>query len=511
MKKFILIFLLVYLISYRSDSQQLLWANTAGGPGDDEAEALISDEAGNIYVTGFFKSPSITLGTTTLKNVNASHSDVFLAKIDNTGKVIWAKSLGGGEEDQPLGIALDNKGNIIIRGYSESDNLKAGNVEIRNDFKSEAGMFIAKYANNGDLLWMKSSYIFPQGIAIDAEGSIFVTGETYPNDEAKFEDINLVNPEKSFVVAKYSSEGKVQWAKLGAGGKSNDIAVDISGNVFVSGTFRKIMYFENGQRFKSAGPDNTDDMFLLKYNSKGNLSWVQTAGGQGDEEPRAIRSDKAGNIFVVLRYSSINLALGKSKKHSNGGGDDLLLIKYDPTGNVLWAESAGGSGHDNPVYLSLDQDGNVFLTGHYYSNEITFDNITLTNVGQNDIFIVKYSNAGKVQWAKTTGTSNYDYPNGQLLDAKGNLYVIGIFNSSNSKEKVVDEFFMEKYDVSGNLQWRNKEHRTDFSDYAFGEAMDKDGNLFVVGFFSGSIKFANTTYKSSGSKDMFVVKFQTIK
>jgi hypothetical protein len=211
-----------------------------------------------------------------------------------------------------------------------------------------------------------------------------------------------------------------------------------------------------------------------------------------------------------MRYTSISLNLGK-EAYKNGGGDDLLLIKYDPMGNILWSKNAGGSGHDNPIFLECDASENIYLVGHYYSNQITFDHLTLTNVGLNDIFIVKFASDSKVQWAKTTGGNHHDYPNGLVVDAAGNSYLIGEFNNSANKDKIISEFFMEKYDPAGNSIWKNTDHRSETFDFAFGESIDKQGNLYMVGYFGGNLKFAGTDFKSLGSKDLFILKYNVNK
>jgi hypothetical protein len=272
----------------------------------------------------------------------------------------------------------------------------------------------------------------------------------------------------------------------------------------------KTHILEDAGTMVNTGQDRTTDIFMIRFSSDGKVLCEKNIGGQGDEEVRAQYVNNNGNLYMVIRYTSINLKLEKQSV-KNGGGDDLLLVKYDQSGNVLWFKSAGGSGHDNPVFLVADVNENIYIAGHYYSDKITFDNLTLTNVGLNDIFIAKFSPDSKVQWAKTTGGGHHDYPNGLLVDDAGNVYLIGEFNSSPNKDKITSEFFMEKYDASGNSVWKSAEHRSEAFDFAFGECMDKSGNLFIVGYFGDNLKFAKTNYKSNGSKDIFILKYSVKK
>ena len=464
-----------------------------------------------MFVTGFFKSGTLTLGDKVLKNKSDGGSDIFFAKYDPAGKLLWAKSAGGTGDEEPLAISCDKSGNVIIRGFFESDNIAFDGTTLKNNNKGDLSMFLVKYDGTGKLLWAKSAEVFPTAHYMDATGNIYVTGELFKNIKTSFDHHAFTPVEDGTFIVKYSPEGKVQWLKRGAGSEPFSIGVDVAGNVFVSGMITsKVHQMEGGQMFQNTGVDRSSDIFFMKLNADGKIIWEKTISGQGDEEPRAQYVNPNGNLYVVIRYTSMNLKLGQ-QTITNGGGDDLLLIKYDPNGEILWAKSSGGSGHDNPIFLVTDANENIYIAGHYYSDKISFDELTLNNVGLNDIFIVKFAPDGKVLWAKTSGGGHHDYPNGLLVDELGNIYLIGEFNSSPNKDKVTSDFFMEKYDTNGNPVWKSAEHKTEAFDFAFGECIDKVGNLYVVGYFGDNLKFGKNNYKSNGSKDLFILKYNVKK
>ena len=511
MKRFFLLIFLLITFSFSAYSQVELWGKTAGGPGDEEAESLALDASGNIYVAGFFKSSSFTLGDKVLKNKGGEASDVFLAKYDKSGKLLWVKTAGGSGEDEPVAVSVDKGGNVILRGFFESPSMTFDNIVLPNKNEGDISMFLAKYDPSGKVLWANAAEVVAAGHVIDPSGNIIVTGELIKDVNTSFGDNRFMVLEKGMFITKYSPDGKVVWVKKGTGSKAFSISADAGGNSFVTGIITGAEHFlEGGTRIINAGPVRTEDMVIVKVSPNGTILWEKSVGGQGEEEPRAQYVNQGGNLYVVLRFTSIKLKLDKTI-HKNGGGDDVMLLKFSPEGNILWTKTAGGTGHDNPIYLVADASENIYLSGHYYSDKISFDRLTLSNVGLNDIFLVKFDPDGKVIWAKTTGGSHHDYPNGLTLDVSGNIYLIGEFNSNPNKNKITSEFFMEKYDASGNQVWKSNEHRSETFDFAFGESIDRENNLYIVGFFEGNIRFAGTNYKGGGDKDLFILKYNVKK
>jgi hypothetical protein len=100
-----------------------------------------------------------------------------------------------------------------------------------------------------------------------------------------------------------------------------------------------------------------------------------------------------------------------------------------PIPNWLWAKSAGGASYDYGQSIATDVNGNVYVTGYFYSPSLTFGTTTLTNMGLYDIFVVKYDANGNVLWAKSTGGTHLDEGYGISTDANGNVFVTGYFNS----------------------------------------------------------------------------------
>jgi len=165
-------------VSCFAQSPAFLWAQRAGGTDSDYGYSCSTDANGNIIATGFFMSPTITFGTTTLTNANAGMDDMFIVKYDPNGNVLWAKSAGGTSYDEGYSCSTDASGNIIATGIFQSPSITFGITTLTN--ADTGDMFIVKYDPNGNVLWAKSaggtSNDMGKSCSTDANGNVFVTG-----------------------------------------------------------------------------------------------------------------------------------------------------------------------------------------------------------------------------------------------------------------------------------------------------------------------------------------------
>jgi len=427
---FIYYFLLVLtgsgFISNHAAAQTWQWATGAGGNFFDEGHGIAGDASGNYYVTGGFVS-SITFGTTTLTSI--SDYDVFVVKYDVTGNVIWAKSAGGSGADIGRSIAVDAGGNCYVTGEFRNSSITFGSTTLTNN--GDRDIFVVKYDASGNLVWAKSNggpnYDLALGIAVDAGGNCYVTGQF--QDSITFGTTMLTGSWRDMFLAKYDPAGNVAWAR-GAGGSSsevgNGIALDINGNCYLTGVFSSTSITFGSITLTNNGAGNSD-FFVTKYDPSGNVVWAKSSGGSGDEMGNNIAVDASGNCYVTGIFRSSSLTVGPATLTCNGIFD-IFAIKYDSLGNAVWAKSAGGSDADRGLSIAVDAIGNCYVTGHFYSNSITFGTTTLTKNGSPDIFVTKYDSSGNVVWAKgAVGSASGESIE---VDASGNCYVTGYFGNS---------------------------------------------------------------------------------
>jgi hypothetical protein len=375
-----------------------LWAVTAGEKGDDHATSCITDAKGNIYVVGFFESKVLKFGNVTLTKITEKGSDMYLAKFSPQGECIWAKNAGGeGDSGDYSSVTLDKDDNVIISGISGVVIDFGDGIKFNNE---KSGMYVAKYRNDGQLLWAKSPVGKgeAQGVGTDKDGNVFIGG--YFTSSISFDGITINSySEKSgdAFVAKYSPAGQAIWASS-FGGDDGEIAsceTDLFGNVYLAGMFfSKTISTENNKLINNG----LINAFIVKYDQDGKLLWAKSAGGNNGDAPatatREFYVDKKGNAYCTgSNWSEFTFAGNPIK--TIAGSEDIFLLKYDQDGNEIWGLDYGGSGRNAGRGITTDKNGNIFLSGSFDEKALKIDNHTLTNSGDSDIFIVKFSEQKK--------------------------------------------------------------------------------------------------------------------
>ena len=433
---------MISILSVNAQTPNWQWAKSAGGTGSAFGLIVSTDAIGNVFMTGYFKSPTITFGTTTL--TNAGSNDVFIVKYDATGNVLWAKSVGGAYDERGQSVSTDASGNVFMTGYFISPTISFGTTTLTNTYASNlySDFFIVKYDTSGNVLWAKSAEgaydDSGQSVSTDASGNVFITGIYYsPTITFGTTTLTKANPTSNYsdiFIVKYDASGNMLWATSAEDGLFNDdgrsLSTDASGNVFIAGYFASPTI-----TFGTTTLTNTNsswDIFIVKYDSSGNVLWAKSAGGTAYDIGNSVSTDAIGNVFMTGIYYSPTITFGITTLTNANNVADIFIVKYDASGNVLWAKSAEGTWYDLSYGVCTDVIGNVFITGAFYSPTITFGTTTLTNVNAaNDIFIVKYDASGNVLWAKSAGGAGSDLSSGVCTNASGNIFITGYFGNPN--------------------------------------------------------------------------------
>jgi hypothetical protein len=239
--------------------------------------------------------------------------------------------------------------------------------------------------------------------------------------------------------------------------------------------------------------------------------WAQDAGGLSMDYGYDVETDDSGNSYVVGKYDTMGI-FGKTTLTSMGGWD-IYVAKLDPEGNWLWAVSAGGILQDEGLGITVDNQGNSYITGIIYDT-VWFGNISLTTVGGLDVFIAKLDTYGVWQWAIRAGGWVGEAGYGIDTDHNGNLYVTGhfmwtaTFGNTNLTSQGGADVFVGKLDTNGVWQWAVSAGGSQ-ADYVHDIAADTEGNTYITGDFEGTAQFGDTTLTSQGDADIFVAKLDT--
>lgn len=415
------------------------WARGAGSTGAEIAEASVLDASGNLYVVGWYTSASINFGTTTLINPGAGTGDMYITKYDAAGTVLWAKTFGGADGEVGNCIAADASGNIYVSGWFTSPNLVMGTFTLANTSVSKPDFFVAKINSAGNTVWAKSAGgAEPDrgyGITLDASGNIFVTG-CFGSPSINFGSGALTNAGSAtddFFIVKYDQSGTALWSRS-AGGTSADaglsLATDSLGDVYATGRF-----MSNAINFGTGSHGNAsaaNDFFVVKYNSSGTAQWSFSNGGASDDYGDDIMVNKQG-IFITGGFTSASVTFGTTTLNNAAPTlGDVLLAKFNYGGIPQWAKKAGGTDMDWGYDVVSDAAGNIYLCGTFASNTIPFGTINVNNVapGYRDMFIAAYDGSGNPLWATGAGGSFEEAAYGISVNASASdIYVAGFFNS----------------------------------------------------------------------------------
>ena len=333
--------------------------------------------------------------------------------------------------DYANGVATDSSGNVYVTGGTK------GGLD-GNTSSGDTDLFVIKYNSSGTKQWTKQlgSAVrdSANGIATDSSGNVYVAGATYGGLDG---NTNAGNSD--LFVVKYNSSGTKQWTKqLGTGeyDEARGVATDLSGNVYVVG----------GTKGKLAGASNSGrtDVFLIKYNSKGEKKWTKSLGSNENDLANGVTTDSSGNFYVTgFTYKYL-------EGNTSAGSSDLFVVKYNSSGKKQWTQQLGSSSRDHARGVATDSSGNVYVTGDTYGG---VDGNS--NAGYNDLFVVKYLDNGTKQWTKQFGTPSSDLADGVATDSSGNVYVVGYTygDLDGNTNTGTSDLFVVKYNSSGTKQW----------------------------------------------------------
>ncbi len=351
---------------------------------------------------------------------------------------LWAKSAGGSGTESATAITTDRSGNVYATGYFTTSSFSFGFFPVNNTSGGSADVYLVKYDRSGTVLGAQSgggtSNDYATSISADPSGYIYIAGYFF-SSSVTFGGITLNNNGPSgtsdMYVVKYDSLGNVMWARS-AGGSDNDrinsIKADAWGNVVMTGSFESPTLVFGPDTLRTLS--TVDKAFVVKYDSAGSYQWSAGAGGTGYDFGNAITTDAATNVYVAGKFGSPTITFGDTVlTNTDPAANDMFLVKYSTTGTVQWARHSADSGNAMATCVSADVTGNVYVGGNFAGSSIKFGTTTLINSGGNDIFLTKYGSGGNVIWARANGGTADDIPHALVIDDSSNIILTGNFVS----------------------------------------------------------------------------------
>ncbi len=443
-----------------------------GGASNEETLSIKVDSNGNIFSAGFFSGTADFNPGTESESLTALGQDIFISKLDSSGNFLWAKRIGGSGDDVAKSIGVDSAGNVII----------AGDFNGTVDF--DPGVETATLTSSG-------------------QGDVFIL--------------------------KLDPSGNYLWAKS-FGGTTADSGIFISvapqGNSVVTGLFSGTVDFDpSGATFNLSSVGGGWDIYVSKFNSSGIFQWSRSRGGQGTDIGDAVAVDSNGNVYSSGVFSGeVDFNPGtETVTLTSSGPNDMFISKFDSAGNYLWAKRFGGSGSDGSTPISVDGNGNIYLSGDF-SGTVDFypgePSALITATGTKDNFIVKLDSSGGYLWSKHFGSSGASTTGARTaIDSSGNVFYTGDFTGTidfdpsageanlTSAGGGLSDIFISKLDSSGGYLWAKSVGGTS-ADRGQAIAVDTSGNVYSTGYFNGVADFypgAETkSLNSAGGRDVYI-------
>jgi hypothetical protein len=309
----------------------LLFTRQLGTLATDEARGVALDGLGNIYVTGTTAGDLDGPGIDSDPLVGAS--DVFLAKFDASGNLLSTRQLGTRADDRAFGLAVDGVGNVYVAGSTGGD--VDGPGIGSDPLVGETDVFLAKFDPAGNLLFTRQLGTLAadeaRGVAVDGVGSVYITGTTAGDLDGPGIDSDPLVGAADFFLAKFGSSGNLLFTRqLGtlADDRGFAVAVDGAGSTYVTGTTAGDL---DGPGIDSDPLVGATDIFLAKFDPAGNLLFTRQRGTPAEDAAFGVavaRLAVGGNVFVTGE------TLGGLDGNLSAGDFDLFLSKFDPFGNL---------------------------------------------------------------------------------------------------------------------------------------------------------------------------------
>ena len=346
------------------------WARKAGGSGSDRAEAVAADAMGNVYVVGYFSGTAL-FGSTSLSSSGVQ--DVFVAKYNSAGVVQWAVKAGGSASDLGFGIDVNNTGDVFVTGsFKGTANFGSHSVVANNN---TSDVFVAKLNNSGVFQWVKSgTSAFPnlgRSLGADNYGNVYVTGQF--SDTITFDQVHNNQSQNIIYLVKFDSLGAEKWFTTIDGALSNvanDMAVDAAGNCYVTGDFNGVL---NVYDMLTGAPTNisstySNTIFTVRYDSSGQWNLNNSVGSNNPITSQTICVGATGDFFIggsfECDFTEYSAYYGLSNFMSVGD-KDVFVAKYNSSGTFDYSRNIGSETDDACNGIGVNTANNIHAVGSF--------------------------------------------------------------------------------------------------------------------------------------------------
>lgn len=496
------IYLFIFIISFKSNSQNLLWTLDFQDTTIRWRETIATDNNSNLYMSFTFGGTMDADPSSNIANhISNGMLDTCLVKFSPSGQYLWSVSFGGNNNEYPYKIVVDNEGNIIILGYSISNNIiNDSNGNSINLNMSNGLRFILKYDSSGNLIWSRNfgnNSVYSWSIDFDTQNNLYLVGSFEGSAACDF-DITLNNDfltpigNKDCYIMKINSDGYNVWTKqIGTINTEffQTIKVNRNENTFcIIGGIDGSVDFDTSSNDYILSPVNGGNLVIAKYDLNSNFLWAKSFENlnmNSSLNGNKINFDSNNNIYFSGYFNNsvdfnpdLGQAIFNSTPISTVVYEDSFICKLDNNGNYISTKTLSSIYQDKVIDFDFDSNNNIFLIGEF-KGTLNFDqfysNYSLTSLGEYDAYFMKLDNNLNFKWAYKIGNNQDDDKISNIkIDNSNNILISGGFKG------IMD------IDLNNNVFNINNNSLTNYDSYVI-----KYNDLDLLGFENFQIDIIN--------------------
>jgi hypothetical protein len=410
--------------------------------GENWTGALATDAQGNVYVGGYFAG-TIYFGSQQFTS-HISHYDIFVAKYNADGDLLWAQQAGLNGDERVRGLVVDAADNVYVSGTYVGTTQFGTQAPLLNAGSTDEDVFVAKLDAAGNWQWVVgaggSSSDGASSLAL-APGGQLVVGGYFASSTANFGTTQLLNSQPAtasstdIFVARLTTAGTwLSATKLGGAGSDAlyDLATDTIGNTYVCGSFTGPQLQVGASTLVNASSSGTMDGFVAQLTAAGTWQWANRIGGSDQDMLLGLALDSSGRPYVAGSFRSATIALGSTTlTNAAAGTGDIVVAALDASGGWRWASRAGGPATDLGIGLAVQPTGQLTVAGQFYSRQLPVGTGSLTNsattVGDGEAFVARLDAAGNwLTGLAPVGNGEKDVRRA-VVAADGSVYLLGMY------------------------------------------------------------------------------------
>jgi hypothetical protein len=350
-----------YWVVKLNTNQEIEWQRTIGGSGGDIARTICGTADGGCLIGGYSNSNISGEKTENSKG----NFDCWLIKLDESGTIVWQKTIGGSSLDDLVSIKQTADGGYIA-GCTSSSNISGDKTENNRTYDTIGpDYWILKLDALGNIEWQKTigggGGDFLNSIIQTSDSGYLVTGVSDSN--ASFEKSENSRGSNDYWVLKLNQEGTIEWQKTLGGSDVETYfpkVIEIDNGYVLSGSS-----YSNISGDKTENSNGGVDIWILKLSLNGDIDWQQSIGGEGDDATINIYPT-SDNCYLVC--GSSNSGISGDKTEESKGSSDYWILKINSIGEIIWQTSIGGSQGDSCHSILINPDGSLIAGGHSNSD-----------------------------------------------------------------------------------------------------------------------------------------------